>query len=103
MEVAAFPVDGPTTVPLPDSSGAFRPLYEVLARHSGPEIVLSIAAIERRLGSRLPLAARTPGWWLSDIAGAAAPNSAWRAAGFLAELQAKEKAVRFRRTVRAYL
>lgn len=101
MEIALLSADQSTVLRPPDKRAAFRPLYDVLARHSGPEIVLSVTAIERHLGSRLPAAARNAGWWLSEVAGAPAAIAAWRAAGFLAEFQPKEKSVRFRRTARA--
>ena len=101
MEIALLSADGSTVLRPPDRRAAFRPLYDVLARHPGPELILSVVTIERHLGARLPAAAKTAGWWLSEVAGTPAAVAAWRAAGFLAELQPKERAVRFRRTARA--
>jgi len=101
MEVELLSADRCSVVRPPDKRAPFRPLYDVLARHSGPELTLTVATIERHLGTRLPAASRNAGWWLSEVAGTPAAVAAWRAAGFLAEFQPKEKSVRFRRTARS--
>ncbi len=101
MEVELLSDDSATVIRPPDRRAPFRPLYDILARHSGPEITLTLATIERHLGAPLPAASGNAGWWLSELAGTPAAFAAWRAAGFLAEFQPKEKSVRFRRTARA--
>jgi hypothetical protein len=101
MKVELLSADCCTVIRPPDEHAPFRPLYDVLARHPGPELTLTVATIERHLGTRLPAASRNAGWWLSEVAGIPTALDAWRAAGFLAEFQPKRNSVRFRRTARA--
>ena len=53
MEVELLSADRCSVVRPPDKRAPFRPLYDVLARHSGPELTLTVATIERHLGLSL--------------------------------------------------
>jgi hypothetical protein len=80
--------------------GKYDPLRDHLRRRREPQLELSFADVERRLGYMLPNSAASPDWWA--CVGEPGPREvqkiAWRAAGYDATLLSGDR-VRFERIV----